>query len=90
MVCTSHGGLFITCQAGTSGAGFAYIFAAAARGDGSVVLGGTVVGSFAKVFAGGSDTSDFIAVAMDEDGNELWRWQVRVVPAISIPRDLCS
>lgn len=49
------------------------------------MLGGYTSGSFATTFTGDYGASDFLAVAIDEDGNELWRWQVRVVPEISIP-----
>lgn len=40
------------------------------------MLGGYTYGSFANTFAGESDATDFFVVAIDGDGNELWRWQV--------------
>lgn len=46
------------------------------------MLGGHTYGSFATNFTGDTDATDFIAVAIDEDGNELWRWQVRAVQEI--------
>lgn len=71
---TAYSPLF---QEGTSDSGGVYVFGAAARADGSVVLCGGTFGSFASdsssVEAG---SSDFLALALDEDGNELWRWQV--------------
>ena len=54
------------------------MFAAASRGDGSVVLAGYTNGSFAKTFTGNDEATEFIAVAIDGDCNELW--QVSVVP----------
>lgn len=55
---------------------------AVARGDGSVVLGGHTYGSFANHFTGDTDAADFLAIAIDKDGNELWRWQVSLAPKI--------
>lgn len=48
------------------------LFAVAVGDDGSVALGGRTVGLF------GSDAdgnSDFVAIKLDKDGNEEWRWQ---------------
>ena len=47
-------------------------------------MGGQTYGSFATTFDGDSDNSNFLAVALDEDGNELWRWQVKVVPEMLV------
>lgn len=49
------------------------MFASAARADGSIVLAGTTSGEWDGELAG---ILDFAAVALDEDGVELWRWQV--------------
>ncbi|CAM9819697.1 unnamed protein product [Scytosiphon promiscuus] len=50
-------------------------FASAARADGSIVLAGASDGPW----EGSADTPygvvDLCAVALDEDGGELWRWQ---------------
>lgn len=51
------------------------ILAAATRADGSIVLGGSTTGDWDRELVG---NSDFAAVALDEDGVELWRWQVCV------------
>lgn len=40
------------------------------------MLGGHTYGSFANTFTGDYGASDFFAIAIDGDGNELWRWQV--------------
>lgn len=37
---------------------------------------GHTVGDFAGAHVAPADSSDYIAVALDEDGVELWRWQV--------------
>ncbi len=50
-----------------------YSRGATARSDGSVVLVGATTGAWDGVMTG---ISDFAAVALDEDGLELWRWQV--------------
>ncbi len=50
-----------------------YSRGATARSDGSVVLVGATTGVWDRVKTG---SSDFAAVALDEDGLELWRWQV--------------
>lgn len=49
--------------------------ASAARADGSIVLAGYTTGDWDGAAAG---ITDFAAVAVDEDGEELWRWQVRL------------
>lgn len=49
-------------------------FASAARADGSIVLAGWTDGDWEGELVG---TLDFAALALDEDGAELWRWQVR-------------
>lgn len=41
--------------------------------DGSVYMVGNTQGEWAKAHSG---DSDFAAVKLDEDGRELWRWQV--------------
>lgn len=41
--------------------------------DGSIYLGGATWGPWATVHAG---QSDFAAVKLDPEGNEVWRWQV--------------
>jgi len=77
----SHDELIVIYQSGTTGYSGAYGRAAAVRGDGSVVVGGHTFGSFATDFVEDGAT-DFIAVALDEDGNELWRWQVILVSVV--------
>lgn len=52
---------------------FVSAWAAAARADGSIVLAGRTQGDWGGELVG---TTDFAAVALDEDGAELWRWQV--------------
>ena len=69
-------------QSGTTGDGGAYGLQATVRGNGSVVVGGHTYGSFATDFVGEDGATDFIAVALDEDGNELWRWQVILVSVV--------
>ncbi|CAN0111305.1 unnamed protein product [Ascophyllum nodosum] len=66
-----------TYQEGTSNNAGAYVYGAAARADGSVVLCGRTFGSFvdSDSFYGNGESTDFLAIAIDEDGNELWRWQ---------------
>lgn len=49
-------------------------FASAAKKDGSIVLAGWTSGDWFGEVAG---ETDFAAVALDEDGVELWRWQVK-------------
>lgn len=53
-----------------------YIYGAAARADGSVVLTGVTYGNWAAILSGEDGVGDFMAVALDENGDELWRWQV--------------
>lgn len=50
--------------------------AAGARWDDSVVLGGFTYRSVETTFGEDEWITDFLAIALDEDGNELWRWQV--------------
>lgn len=50
-------------------------YASTARADGSIVLAGVTTGDWFGDVAG---SADFAAVALDEDGQELWRWQVNV------------
>lgn len=57
-----------------------YAWAAAARPDGSVVLAGQSYGTFDTPLSTANSYSDFAAVAIDEDGRELWRWQVLQFP----------
>ena len=47
--------------------------AAASGGDGSVILAGSSSGNWSGVTLG---EMDFIAIKLDSDGNEMWRWQV--------------
>ena len=79
---SSHDGITVIYQSGTTGEAGAYGRAAAVRGDGSIVVGGLTSGSFATDFVGEDGAMDFIAVALDEDGNELWRWQVILVSVV--------
>lgn len=73
------------CQAGTSGESGAYVRAATTRGDGSIVLGGYTFGTFAGTFLGDDGATDFLAVALDENGDELWRWQVIYIFILQVP-----
>lgn len=59
-------------QAGTKEDDYAYM--AVATSDGSIVLAGHTLGDWDGVNEGGE--GDFIAVKIDTDGRELWRWQV--------------
>lgn len=43
--------------------------------DGSIFLAGDTVGSWSGVNAG---DLDFLVVKLDDDGKEMWRWQVRL------------
>ncbi|CAM9957439.1 unnamed protein product, partial [Laminaria digitata] len=43
--------------------------------DGSVFLAGNTYGDWNGANAG---LSDFAAAKLDADGNEVWRWQVRL------------
>lgn len=56
---------------------------AAARADGSIVVAGSTEGDWNGDLVG---TRDFMAVALDDDGEELWRWQV----CLSKCLDLCG
>lgn len=49
------------------------VYAATPRADGSIVLAGLTDGDWA---GGPVGITDFAAVALDEDGEELWRYQV--------------
>lgn len=60
-----------SCQAGSDRNDRFY--AAAAADDGSVVMCGCTYGSYAGPNHGYSDA---VAVKLDSDGSELWRWQV--------------
>lgn len=60
-------------QAGVSEGRGVYAAGAAARADGSIVLAGYTNGDWAGEMVG---QTDFASVALDEDGAELWRWQV--------------
>lgn len=55
-----------------------FIEASAARPDGSVVFTGSTTGGWYGNLSRTNATYEFIAVALDEDGEELWRWQVRL------------
>lgn len=46
----------------------------AVASDGAVVLAGETSGGWSGAASGGVD---FAAVKLDEDGVEVWRWQVR-------------
>lgn len=63
-------------QAGASDNKDVLSHAVAARADGSVVLAGMSYGTFAGKLSTTDGHSDFAAVAIDKNGNELWRWQV--------------
>lgn len=43
--------------------------------DGSFVMVGHAEGNWSDAASAGG--LDFVAVALDADGNEIWRWQVR-------------
>lgn len=43
------------------------------QADGTIVLGGSTEGVFDGSNAGGND---FVIVTLDDDGEEIWRWQV--------------
>lgn len=51
--------------------------AAAATGDGSVVLAGYTCGEWSGDLTG--EECDFAAVKLDANGTEVWRWQVILV-----------
>ncbi|CAN0006754.1 unnamed protein product, partial [Sphacelaria rigidula] len=48
------------------------LFAVAVGEDGSVALGGRTVGLFGTDASGGND---YVAIKLDKDGVEEWRWQ---------------
>lgn len=52
------------------------LYGAAARADGSVVLTGWTSGDWGGALSGDADL-DFIALALGENGTEIWRWQVQ-------------
>ncbi|CBN75056.1 Transmembrane receptor kinase [Ectocarpus siliculosus] len=60
-----------TWQDGTSSGDF--VEAAAATGDGSIVLAGYTYGEWSGELAG--ENCDFAAVKIDANGTEVWRWQ---------------
>lgn len=74
--CRPHRRYICRNQAGKLDTGGTYAYAAAARKDGSVVLAGRTFGPFHKPLSTMDGYSDFAAVAIDENGTELWRWQV--------------
>lgn len=49
-------------------------FCVAVGKDGSALLAGSSTGSWDGIHLGGRD---FVAVKVDSDGKELWRWQVK-------------
>ena len=59
------------------------IRAAAVGEDGSVVLAGYSYGNWSGASAGDTRNADFVAVKLDVDGKELWRWQVLIKPKLS-------
>lgn len=64
-------------QRGQEGAtGDESFLAAAATDDGGVVVAGYSNGTIDGVVSEGS--SDFLAVKLDADGVEEWRWQVKI------------
>lgn len=70
------------CQAGTEDTSGVFAHAVAARADGSVVLAGQSYGTFETALSSTDGGSDFAAVAIDENGKELWRWQVRTLVCV--------
>lgn len=65
------------CPPEQSGTEFDDEFEGAAIGnDGSVVISGYTYGSWAVTQAGDDEDTDFVAMAMDADGNVLWEYQV--------------
>lgn len=74
-------GLLCLDQAGVSLYEDVFASAAAARADGSIVIGGYTSGDWDGEMIG---YFDFVAVALDEYGTELWRWQVCEQPDPSI------
>lgn len=51
---------------------------AISREDDSIVLAGYTSGAWADTNKG---PNDFAAIKLDSDGNEIWKWQVRVPDA---------
>ncbi|CAN0410202.1 unnamed protein product, partial [Pylaiella littoralis] len=66
---------------------FVSAWGAAGRSDGSVVLVGRTEGVWGDEQIG---TTDFVAVALDEDGGELWRWQDGYEFSYSTIRDVAA
>lgn len=62
------------------------IQAAAATGDGFVVLAGYTFGEWSEGLTG--EECDFAAVKLDANGTEVWRWQVIVVCCYCCCRDI--
>lgn len=62
------------------------IKASAARPDGSIGLAGVTYGSWYGDLSATTATPDFMAVALDEAGAELWRWQVKLTIEVSRPQ----
>lgn len=52
-----------------------YFTCAAVGEDGSVVLAGESAGSWNGLKKG---SLDFIAIKIDSEGEEMWRWQVKL------------
>lgn len=65
----------------------AFATASAARSDGSIVLGGITDGDWDGDLSG---IVDICAVALDEDGEELWRWQDGVPYGINVIHDAAA
>ena len=65
---------FVVLQDGTEESD--HIYAAAGADDGSVIIAGRTWGSYEDVNAG---YRDFVAMKFDDDGNIIWKWQVRSV-----------
>lgn len=63
-------------QAGTLDTGDVIALAGTSRVDGSIVMAGKSHGIFATNLSTADGSSDFVAVAIDKNGEELWRWQV--------------
>lgn len=56
-----------------------YFYDSAVRTDGSVVIAGLTYGDFDGTDTFSGATTDFIALALNEHGQELWRWQVTLL-----------
>lgn len=63
---------------------FTFFLGQAERPDGSFVFAGFTYGDFDGNVAFSGSTTDFIAVALDKDGKELWRWQVRISGCVTV------